>query len=296
MQAVKWVVAKLQGDKTASFCGKISGLEVTGRYIGIPVFHGTLLPMDFWTPPRFLTISCQDIHFSNIFSGHVLSFYRILVKLQWSEIQTSDNNLSGRVTHFTILNISRKRFIRPENIFWCGWQSIMSFPQIFCGLSEWCLFWVHANGGIINGGVACVCAKWRVFEQICAFLRFLVPFFMPKSPVEKHNFAQSCAKMRKKRFYAIPPFSYTPFCVSPTIVVQEVCLRASCSLLACLLARSLAAVASLHRSLLHHGERWRLICSINTVSRSSQTKSTMIARFGHVHRGTARGGPGAREK
>ena len=53
MQAVKWVVAKLQGDKTASFCGKMSGREVTGRYIGIPAFHGTLLPMDFWTPPRF---------------------------------------------------------------------------------------------------------------------------------------------------------------------------------------------------------------------------------------------------
>ena len=31
MQAVKWVVAKLQGDKTTSFCRKMSGREVTGR-------------------------------------------------------------------------------------------------------------------------------------------------------------------------------------------------------------------------------------------------------------------------
>ena len=31
MQAVKWVVAKLQGDGTASFCKEMSGREVTGR-------------------------------------------------------------------------------------------------------------------------------------------------------------------------------------------------------------------------------------------------------------------------
>ena len=37
MEAVKGVVANLQGDKTASFCGKVSGREV-----------------DFWTPSRFL--------------------------------------------------------------------------------------------------------------------------------------------------------------------------------------------------------------------------------------------------
>ena len=36
--------------------------------------------------------------------------------------------------------------------------------------------WVHANGGIINGGVACVCAKLRVFVHSCAFLRFFVRF------------------------------------------------------------------------------------------------------------------------
>ena len=31
MEAVKWAVAKLQGDKTASFCREMSGREVTGR-------------------------------------------------------------------------------------------------------------------------------------------------------------------------------------------------------------------------------------------------------------------------
>ena len=28
--------------------------EVTGRKLSTPVFHGTLFPMDFWIPPRFL--------------------------------------------------------------------------------------------------------------------------------------------------------------------------------------------------------------------------------------------------
>ena len=66
--------------------------------------------------------------------------------------------------------------------------------------------WVRANGGIINGGVACVCAKWRVFVHFCAFLRFSVRFFLlPKWPAEKRKIAHNRAKMCKKRFYAIPP-------------------------------------------------------------------------------------------
>ena len=31
----------------------------------MPVFHGTSLPMDFWTPPRFLTSGC----FRGLFGG-----------------------------------------------------------------------------------------------------------------------------------------------------------------------------------------------------------------------------------
>ena len=31
IQAVKWLIAKLEGDKTASFCREMSGREVTGR-------------------------------------------------------------------------------------------------------------------------------------------------------------------------------------------------------------------------------------------------------------------------
>ena len=54
MQAVKWVVAKFHGDETASPCREMSGCEVTGRYIGMPVFRGTLLPIDFRIPSRFL--------------------------------------------------------------------------------------------------------------------------------------------------------------------------------------------------------------------------------------------------
>ena len=69
--------------------------------------------------------------------------------------------------------------------------------------------WVHANGGIINGGVACVCTKWRVFVHFCAFLRFCVcvsaRISLPQWAAEKHKFAQNSAKLCKKRFYAIPP-------------------------------------------------------------------------------------------
>ena len=82
--------------------------------------------------------------------------------------------------------------------------------------------WVHANGGIIiNGGVACVCAKWRVFAHFCVFLRifvrFFVRFFVPKWHAEKHKFEHNRAKICKylKALLCNTPFSYTPFCVSP---------------------------------------------------------------------------------
>ena len=74
--------------------------------------------------------------------------------------------------------------------------------------------WVYANGGIINGGVACVCAKWRVFvhfARFCAFLCVSVRFFLPKWPAEKREFAHNRAKMCKKRFYAIPPWVIPAF-------------------------------------------------------------------------------------
>ena len=68
---VSWV-AKFKGDKNSEcklsdgwsrsckvmkvllYAGQMGGREVTERQISIPVFHGTLFPMDFWTPPRFL--------------------------------------------------------------------------------------------------------------------------------------------------------------------------------------------------------------------------------------------------
>ena len=81
------------------------------------------------------------------------------------------------------------------------------------------LTWVHANGGIINGGVACVCAKWCAFVHFCAFLRFFVRFcaFFPTKRACKK--AQICAEFWKnvqKALLCNTPFSYTPFCVSPT--------------------------------------------------------------------------------
>ena len=65
-EAVKWVVAKLQGDKTASFCRRMTGCEATGWQISIPVFHGTLFPMDLWTPSRFL-ITAKRITSGSVF-------------------------------------------------------------------------------------------------------------------------------------------------------------------------------------------------------------------------------------
>ena len=75
--------------------------------------------------------------------------------------------------------------------------------------------WVRANEGVTNGGVAYVCAKWRVF---CALLRVFAfflcvsaRFFLPKWAAKKRKFAQNSAKMHKKRFYAIPPLVIPPF-------------------------------------------------------------------------------------
>ena len=79
--------------------------------------------------------------------------------------------------------------------------------------------WVHANGGITNGGVACVGARWRVFAYFCEFLRFFVRFcaFFPakkKWPAKKRKCAQNPAKVCQKRFYAMPPLFVPPPCPS----------------------------------------------------------------------------------
>ena len=60
---------------------------------------------------------------------------------------------------------------------------------------------VHANGGIVNGGVACVGAEWRVFAHFCAFLCFFVrfcAFFSCQNGLQKsanlRRILQKCAK------------------------------------------------------------------------------------------------------
>ena len=58
IKAVKWAVAKLQGDKTASFCRKTSGHEVTGWQNSIPSLPWMLWLIWFWTPLHFLTCPC----------------------------------------------------------------------------------------------------------------------------------------------------------------------------------------------------------------------------------------------
>ena len=94
MQAVKWVVAKLQGDKTASFCREMSGREVTGRKISIPVFYGTLLPMDFWTPPRFLKLGAHE-------GGHATA--RFLERF-----------LEGSLKEVLLRRVLRRRLVRAS--------------------------------------------------------------------------------------------------------------------------------------------------------------------------------------
>ena len=66
---------------------------------------------------------------------------------------------------------------------------------------------MHANGGTTNGGVACVCANSHIFVRFCAFLPCVSVLFSCKNGVQKST--EIGSKMRKKRFYAIPPLSAT---------------------------------------------------------------------------------------
>ena len=62
------------------------------------------------------------------------------------------------------------------------------------------LTWVHVNGGVINGGVACVRARWRV---LCVFACFLVRFcaFFP---------TEMACKKRRKALLCNTPFELHP--------------------------------------------------------------------------------------
>ena len=79
--------------------------------------------------------------------------------------------------------------------------------------------WVHANGGIVNRGVACVCAKWHIFVHSCAVLHFFVrvcalsPTKMGRK--EAQICAEFCKNVQKVPLCLHTAFSYTPFCVSP---------------------------------------------------------------------------------
>ena len=79
--------------------------------------------------------------------------------------------------------------------------------------------WVHVNGGITNGGVACVvvrfCELLRVLALFCAFLSV----FSYQNGLQKSaNFAQNSARMCTKRFHAIPPLVIPPFACHRTSV------------------------------------------------------------------------------
>ena len=74
------------------------------------------------------------------------------------------------------------------------------------------LVWVHANGVIVNGGVACVGAKWRIFVHFCAFLRFFACFcalFPAKMACKKAQICtESCKNVLKNVFTQYPLYLY----------------------------------------------------------------------------------------
>ena len=73
-----------------------------------------------------------------------------------------------------------------------------------------CKSWVHANGGIVNGGVACIggfcafCAFLCVFVRVCAFF-----------PAKKEQICTKSCRNMQKILLCNTPFNYTPSRVSP---------------------------------------------------------------------------------
>ena len=100
----------------------------------------------------------------------------------------------------TISKINEKWENGPETPFF-------SYFSIYFGRK---FSWVHANWGIVDGGVACVCAKWRVFAHLCALLCVSVSFSCQNGLEKSANLRiilQKCAKA----LYAIPPLVIPPF-------------------------------------------------------------------------------------
>ena len=73
---------------------------------------------------------------------------------------------------------------------------------------------VHANGGIINGGVACVCAKCGAFLCIlalfCAFFVCFCAFFPTKMACKKAQIGAEFCKNVQKALLCNTPFSENP--------------------------------------------------------------------------------------
>ena len=92
-----------------------------------------------------------------------------------------------------VVNLLRRSIFSTAGSFGIGKQPGLKVQEVKIQR----FYWGHANGGIINGGVACVCAKWRVFVNCCAFLHFFVRFcaFFPTK--------MGC----KKAPLVIPPFA-----------------------------------------------------------------------------------------
>ena len=81
-----------------------------------------------------------------------------------------------------------------------------SCDVIFSGI-----FWVHANGGRINGGIACGRANGACLH---IFVRFCVFWCLSASFTKLRGSVQTCAIA----LLCNTPFNYTPFCISPSFL------------------------------------------------------------------------------
>ena len=113
-----WWVAKFKGDRIVFFLQEISGREVTRWLVNIPVFHGTLWPMDFWTPcvswlkTKIMGRFCRDIfhiaevwHSSLWYAGHL----QLLTRIPAQDLKTSFWDSVARTLSRELCRLSRDR-------------------------------------------------------------------------------------------------------------------------------------------------------------------------------------------
>ena len=104
MQAVKWVVATLQGDKNLLLSAGENEWPRSYRVtIQQQVFHGTLWRMDFWTPPHFLKGEGPEGNFSTCSNNVRAELY--VTDLRWRSPICSFLRVFARIFGFSCENL-----------------------------------------------------------------------------------------------------------------------------------------------------------------------------------------------